>query len=242
MAPTIYCQYCSLKHKNLYLTLSIAAKISPIHKKNNKSDIEIYRPVSFLCKISKLLERIIFRRLYEHLSPMFHRSQHGFRKNKSTVLQLLISYRPPTKVRTKRVIWRPFFTDFSKAFDRVDYGILSMKLFKSGVGRNLIKLLNSYLSNRSQSVKVNREISDPKPVTSGMPQVSILGSLFFLIFLNNDLSSLCQIVTPLLFADDAKFISQGLGKEEFQNELNVTQLDNWKSKIICHSMLINAPT
>ena len=99
-----------------------------------------------------------------------------------------------------------------------------MKLFKNGVGRNLITLLKSYLSNRSQSVKVNSEIPDPKPVTSGVPQSSILGPLFFLTFIN-DLPSLCQNNTPLLFADDAKFISLGLAKEEFQNELNV--IYNW---------------
>ena len=116
------------------------------------------------------------------------------------------------------------FKDFSKAFDRVDHGILLMKLFKNGVGKNLIKLLKSYLSNRSQSVNVNREISDPKPVTSGVPQGIILGPLFFLIFCN-DLPSLCQSVTPLLFADDAKFINLGLAKKEFQNELYV--IYNW---------------
>ena len=100
-----------------------------------------------------------------------------------------------------------------------------MKLFKNKVGRNLIKLLKSYPSN---SVKVNSEISDPKPVTSGMPQVSILGSLFFLIFFINDLLSLSQNVTSLLVTPfDAKFISQGLGEEKIQNEFNLTQLDNW---------------
>ena len=112
------------------------------------------------------------------------------------------------------------FTDFSKAFDRVDHGILLMKLFKNGVGRNLIKFLKSYLSNRSQSVKVKSELSDPKPVTSGVPHGSILVPLFFLFFVK-DLPSLCQNVTLLLFADDAKFISLGLTKEEFQNDLIV---------------------
>ena len=54
------------------------------------------------------------------------------------------------------------FTDLNKAFDRVDYGDLLMKHFTNGVGRNLITILKCYLSNRSQSVKVNSEISDPK--------------------------------------------------------------------------------
>ena len=71
---------------------------------------------------------------------------------------------------------------------------------------------------------MNSEISDPRPVTTGVPQGSILGPLFFQIFVN-DLPSLCQNVTPLLFTDDAKYISLGLAKEEFQNELNV--IYNW---------------
>ena len=88
----------------------------------------------------------------------------------------------------------------------------------------MIKLLKSYLSKRCQSVKVNSEISDPKPVTTGVPQGSILGPLFYLIFIN-DLPYLGQNVTPLLFADDAKVISLRLAKEEFQNELSV--IYNW---------------
>ena len=154
---------------------------------------------------------------------MVHSSQYGFRKKKSTIIQLLtflqIAYKSQDEASDMEII----FTDFSKAFDRVDRGILLMKLFKNGVRRILIKLLKSHLSNRSESVKVNNEISDPKPVTSGVPQ-GILGPLCFLIFIN-DLPSLCPNVTPLLFADDAKFISLGLAKEEFQNDFNV--IYNW---------------
>ena len=155
---------------------------------------------------------------------MFHSSQHGFRKNKSTVLQLLtflqIAYKSQDEASDMEIV----FADFSKAFDRVDHGILLMKLFKNGVGRNLMKLLKSYLSNSFQSVRLNSKISDPKPVTRGKPRGSIFGPLFFLNFINN-FPSICQNVTPLLFAAVAKFISQRLAKEEFQNELNV--IYNW---------------
>ena len=126
-----------------------AAIISPIHKKDNKSDIENYRPVSLLCIVSKILERKIFRRLYEHLSPMFHNSQHGFR-NKSTVSQLLTFLQIAYKIQDEASDMATVFTDFSKAFDRVDHGIFLMKLFKNGVGRNLIKLLKTYLSKWSK--------------------------------------------------------------------------------------------
>ena len=72
------------------------------------------------------------------------------------------------------------------------------------------------------------KISDSKPVPSGLPQGSDLGPLFLLIFVY-DLPSLCQNVTLLLFADVAKFISLGLAKEEFENELNV--IYNWTVQI-----------
>ena len=63
------------------------AIISPLHKKDDKSDIENYRPVSLLSVISKILERIIFKRLYEHFEKIFHKAQYGFRKNRSTIVR-----------------------------------------------------------------------------------------------------------------------------------------------------------
>ena len=96
----------------------------------------------------------------------------GFGRINPRSYSFYFSYRQPKK--------RLYFTDFIKAFDRVDHGILLMKLFKNGVDRHLIKLLKSCLSNRYQSVRMNGEISDPNPVTSRVSQGSILqGSIVF---------------------------------------------------------------
>ena len=115
------------------------------------------------------------------------------------------------------------FTDYSKAFDRVDHGILLRKLFEQGVRDKNLKFIRSYLTERSQVVRVNGEISNSEKVTSGVPQGSILRPLFFLVFIN-DLPDKSNTVIPLLFADDANFISINLGRDEFQKNLDNVNL------------------
>ena len=97
------------------------------------------------------------------------------------------------------------------------------KLFEQGVRDKNLKLIKSYLTERSQVVRVNGEISNSEKVTSGVPQGSVLGPLFFLVFIN-DLPDKCNTVIPLLFADDAKFISINLGRDEFQKDLDNVNL------------------
>ena len=86
-----------------------------------------------------------------------------------------------------------------------------------------MKLINSYLTERSQVVRVNGEISNSEKITSGVPQGSILGPLFLLVFIN-DLPDKCNTVIPFLFADEAKFISINLGRDEFQKDLDNVNL------------------
>ena len=106
-------------------------------------------------------------------------------------------------------------------------------MFSTGVRGKLLKLIKSYLTNRHQIVRINGKESSREKVTSGVPQGSILGPLFLLIFID-DLTDYCVNLKTMLFADDAKFISSGQAREQIQSDLlNVV---NWT---IDNNMLIN---
>ena len=94
------------------------------------------------------------------------------------------------------------FLDFRKAFDCVDHMILISKLSKYGIRGIALDWFKSYLSDRYQCVAINNSLSEPKPVSCGVPQGSILGPLLFLIFIN-DFPNSSQHFHFTLFADDS---------------------------------------
>ena len=202
------------------------ATVVPLFKKGDRSQVSNYRPVSFLATAGKFFEAIIFKRLYDHCSPLFSKSQFGFRKNRSTVLQLLTFLQKVYKgIETNNDI-DVIFTDFSKAFDKVDHGILLQKLYRIGIRGQIFNVLQSFITGRTQKVRVMNELSNEFKVSSGVPQGSLLSPLLFLIFIN-DLPDICNQMIPLLFADDAKFLSIGLKSENIQHDLN--KLYEWTS-------------
>ena len=93
-----------------------------------------------------------------------------------------------------------------------------------GLRRKLFQVIKSFVVGRRQQVRVGHSLSKEFLATSGVPQGSILSPLLFLIFIN-ELSDLCKVVYPLLFADDAKFLCVGLDTKAIQNNLN--NIFNW---------------
>ena len=148
--------------------------------------------------------RCVFNHCYYHFSPLFYHLQHGFLRGRSTVTQLLeVYYNILDSVASgKRV--DIIYLDLSKAFDKVPHSLLLLKLNRFGISGSLLSWFNSYLADRYQRVVLDGVHSDWLPITSGVPQDSILGPLLFLVYVNDLPSYINSRSSIVLFADDSK--------------------------------------
>ena len=178
--------------------------ISPIYKGGSRSEEANYRPVSLPPTISKVMEREVAEKIVTHMerNGLFTKEQHGFRRKRSCVTNLLIALNDWTKAVDNGMCVHACYLDISKAFDRVNHDILLQKIQSYGCVGKLLEWLHDYLRDRSAKVRVDGILSRELFMTSGVPQGSVLGPILFLIYIN-DLPKLlnCKV---LIFADDIK--------------------------------------
>ena len=181
----------------------VSANIVPIHKKGDKHLTTNYRSISLTSIVVKIMERIIHRQLVCALEKhnLLNDCQSGFRHKRSTVSLLLQAVHDWAGSLDRRNSTHCLFLDLAKAFDSVSHPRLLLKLEVLGITDNILSWLREFLTVRRQRVVINGQFSSLLPVTSGVPQGSVLGPLLFILYIN-DISSIVSSSTVKLFADD----------------------------------------
>ena len=197
------------------------ARITPIFKKKgSKDDPNNYRPISVVSSIAKILEKHVKLELMNHMTEnkLLATSQSAYIKNHSTETALLYLVDNCMSNINNGEINLLCSLDLSKGFDVLNHNILLHKLFQYNILSSELKWFESYLSNRTQFVRIDKNTSNSKKIDIGVPQGTVLGPILFLIYIN-DLEKNIHNGKIVKYADDTNLISSGKTLDEAKSNM-----------------------
>ena len=204
----------------------------PLHKKDEKDNPKNYRPISLTSCVCKVLEKIIFKHIHNHCKDnnLLSKKQSGFTPKDNTTNQLCDLYNSICISLDNSRDLRAVFLDISKAFDKVwTRGLLS-KIKSFRIKGKLFNWIIDYLTNRKQRVFLDGKYSKWSEVKAGVPQGSILGPIFFLIYINDLTENIKSNIR--LFADDTMIYAEVDDPKITSDLLNsdLERINNWSKR------------
>ena len=219
------------------------SKITPLFKKSDVSMLSNYRPILLLPTISKIFERILYNQLYDYFNSnnLLAEEQYGFRTNHSTEYAAVKLVDNVSKEMELGNTPTELYIDLSKAFDTLSFDILLYKLNYYGIKGNAFKLLKNNLTNRKQYVVYNSQNSETLDISTGVPQGSILGPLFFSICINN-LITVSNKLKFIMYADDTiiYFNLENFDPYNLERDIN-NELEKNTLRLKMNKLSLNVP-